>query len=205
MKCPLCKQYGKPFHGDGFYTCSTCSGIYKNKDDYVDECAEIRRYKEHNNDVNDPRYQKFVSPITNYVLKNFKPHHSGLDFGSGTDPVISKVLTDNNYSVLQFDPFFANNVALLNDTYDYIICCEVLEHFHTPDKEFQLLHTMLVPDGALICMTYLYDEIIDFKSWNYKNDQTHVFIYRKETINFIADNAGFSDFDVSGRLIIFNA
>ncbi len=203
MNCPLCKHLGKPFYGDEFYMCGNCSGIYKNKADYVDESAEIQRYKEHNNDVNDPGYQKFVSPITNYVLENFKPNHSGLDFGSGTEPVISKILQDNKYTIYQFDPFFSNNVELLNETYDYIVCCEVIEHFHTPNVEFDLLHHMLNSNGTLLCMTHLYDNTIDFKNWYYKNDSTHVFIYQPETMHYIADTYRFTDIEINNRLIIF--
>lgn len=204
MNCPLCKQNNKPFYGDEFFMCSNCSGLYKNRKNYIGVKAEIKRYKEHNNDVNDTRYQKFVSPITTHILTNFKPNQWGLDFGSGTAPVISKVLQDNGYNINQFDPFFSNKVELLNETYDYIVCCEVMEHFHKPDVEFELLHKMLNSDGALICMTHLYDEKTDFKNWYYKNDPTHVFIYRKETIKFIADHYGFTDFEVSDRLIVLN-
>ena len=205
MNCPLCKNHGKPFYGDEFFLCNNCSGLYKNSKNYIDERAEKRRYKEHNNDVNDVRYQNFVSPITTYVLTNFKPYHSGLDFGSGTAPVISKLLQDKGYNIHQFDPFFSNKVELLNETYDYIVCCEVIEHFHKPDVEFELLHKMLNSNGVLICMTYLYEKDIDFKSWNYKNDPTHVFIYRRETINFIADFYSFSNFEINNRLIVFDS
>jgi len=167
--------------------------------------AETHRYKEHNNDVSDIRYQKFVSPITTYVLANFKPNQSGLDFGSGTAPVISKVLQDNGYNIHQFDPFFSNKVELLKGTYDYIVSCEVIEHFHKPDVEFDLLYKILKSGGALICMTLLYDENIDFKNWHYKNDPTHVFIYHQETIKFIADHYGFTNFEISNRLIILKS
>ena len=202
MNCPLCKHHGKPFYGGEFFICKNCSGLYKDRKNYVDVRAERRRYEEHNNDVNDIRYQKFVSPITTYVLANFKAHHSGLDFGCGTAPVISKVLQDNGYKIHQFDPFFANKVELLDGTYDYVISCEVIEHFHKPDAEFKLLKNILTTDGALICMTHLYDDDIDFKKWYYKNDPTHVFIYRRETIKFIADHYGFTNCEISNRLIV---
>lgn len=205
MNCPLCKQNGKPFYKNEFFVCGNCSGLYKNRKDYIDVMAETHRYKEHNNDVSDIRYQKFVSPITTYVLANFKPNHSGLDFGSGTAPVISKVLQDNGYNIHQFDPFFSNKVELLKGTYDYIVSCEVIEHFHKPDVEFDLLYKILKSGGALICMTLLYDENIDFKNWHYKNDPTHVFIYHQETIKYIADHYGFTNFEISNRLIILKS
>ncbi len=206
MHCPLCQQDGTPFYLNVFFLCPCCLGIFKNKSDYVDPDAEIRRYKEHNNDVNDIRYQKFVSPITHHVLHNFSPIHRGLDFGSGTDPVVSKLLQDNGYDICQFDPFFSNKPDLLTtETYDYIVSCEVIEHFHDPDAEFKRLYQLLKPNGELICMTHLYDNDIDFKAWYYKNDPTHVFFYQPKTINFIADLYGFSDVKINGRLVLFKS
>lgn len=202
MNCPLCKQHGIPFYEQEFFSCTNCLGIYKNRNYYISTEAEKRRYEEHNNDVNDLRYQKFVSPITNHVLTNFTPNHRGLDFGSGTGPVISKVLQDNEYNIRQFDPFFANEVALLEENYDYIVSCEVIEHFHNPDVEFELLHKMLKPKGALICMTHLYDTTIPFENWYYKNDPTHVFIYRHETIKFIADYYKFTRLKINNKLVV---
>lgn len=170
----------------------------------MDQKGEIEVYKTHNNDVNDIRYQEFVSPISNYVLNNFMPHHEGLDFGSGTGPVISKILQDNLFRIEQFDPFFSNKPELLERTYDYIVSCEVMEHFHSPDKEFALLNKMLQPNGALVCMTLLYDDEVEFQNWFYKKDPTHVFFYRKETIKYIAEKYQFNRYSISGRLIVFN-
>lgn len=172
------------------------------KYNYPDKTDEKARYETHNNDVNDLAYQKFVSPISNYVLKHFSPTDSGLDFGSGTGPVISKVLKDNGYDIKQYDPFFANFPELLTQKYDYIVCCEVMEHFHNPDKEFFQLRAMLNPNGALICMTHLYDDTIEFKNWYYKNDPTHVFIYQKPTIAYIAKRFNFTSYKIDSRLIV---
>ncbi|MGL5196752.1 MAG: class I SAM-dependent methyltransferase [Chroococcales cyanobacterium] len=203
MNCPLCKHPGIPFDRDEYFQCTHCSGLYKNINHYVSTEEEISRYQEHNNDVNDPRYQKFVSPITNYVLNHFTPNHSGLDFGSGTGPVASKVLQDKGYQIKQYDPLFANDISRLNETYDYIVSCEVIEHFHHPDVEFKLLYKMLKANGALICMTHLYQNQIPFKTWYYRNDPTHVFIYRTETIKFIANFYGFKNFKIDKKLVVF--
>lgn len=164
---------------------------------------EKMRYEEHINDTENTGYQNFVSPITKSVLANFSPENKGLDFGAGTGPVISKILNNNNFSIVQYDPFFYNNPKLLNNTYDYIVCCEVMEHFYHPKKEFELLKELLQPNGKLYCMTDLWDESIDFHKWYYKNDLTHVFIYHKKTIEWIKRNIGFSEVTVKDRLITF--
>jgi len=164
---------------------------------------EKERYEEHNNFVNDPGYQSFVKPITDAVQKYCSREGLGLDFGSGTGPVISKVLTDKGYKIAQYDPFFFNHKELLAIKYDYMVCCEVMEHFQNPDKEFELLESLLMPGAYLFCMTQLYTEKVDFKSWQYKNDQTHVFIYSPDTIHWIDANTRFKLLSIEDRLIIF--
>jgi SAM-dependent methyltransferase len=164
---------------------------------------EKTRYEEHLNDVTDIRYQNFVSPIVKAVKSSFPINTLGLDYGSGTGPVISKVLGDDGYQLRQFDPIFCNDLSALQLRYDYIVCCEVIEHFHAPAKEFELLKSLLKPNGALYCMTHLYTKDIEFGNWYYKNDNTHVFIYQCETLFKIKDLFKFSSLTIEGRLIIF--
>jgi SAM-dependent methyltransferase len=166
-----------------------------------DESIEIDRYSTHNNDVNDPRYRQFVSPITNGILKDFNQNHIGLDFGSGTGPVITVVLKEQGYSIVTYDPFFDNRPEVLTKNYDYIACCEVVEHFHHPYLEFAKLKTLLKPNGKLYIMTELYREEIDFQDWYYKNDPTHVFFYQKPTLEWIKYTFNFSSVQINGRLI----
>ena len=52
-------------------------------------------------------------------------------------------------------------------------------------------------------MTHLYDESIDFAKWYYKNDTTHIFIYQKETIEYIKNTFTFSNFYIDKRLVVF--
>jgi len=205
-RCPLCTSSGTVFYkfkSRLYFQCKNCSGIFMDKNLRPDKHQEKLRYEEHINDVENAGYQNFVSPITNAVLENFTKSDKGLDFGSGTGPVISKILKDNNYSVHKYDPFFHNYPEILKDKYNYIVCCEVMEHFYHPKKEFELLHELLVTNGKLFCMTDLWDETIDFHTWYYKNDQTHVFIYTKETVEWIQQNLGFSKVLIDGRLLTF--
>ena len=205
--CPLCNTSGVDFYqhkNQIYFKCPTCLGIFIEKDQRPNRETELSRYLKHNNDVDDMKFQKFVSPITTSIMADFKPKDNGLDFGAGSGPVISKILEGNNYNIVQYDPFFHNNPKLLNDKYDYIACCEVIEHFHNPKKEFILLKDLLVKNGKLYCMTNLYNKNIDFHSWDYKNDITHIFIYQIETIYWIKEHFGFIDVKIDGRLITFH-
>jgi SAM-dependent methyltransferase len=206
MNCILCKStaiiYSK-VNATEYYKCTTCTAIFRNPSNYFSSEKEKQRYLDHNNDINDIGYQNFVSPIVNEVFSNFNIEDNGLDFGCGTGPVITKLLRDKNYHITTYDPFFDNNLEALKNTYNYIVCCEVIEHFHHPFKEFQLLKSLLKHNGKLYCMTHVYNETIDFENWYYKNDETHVIFYQQETIQWIAQQLGFSKFSINNRLIIF--
>lgn len=204
MKCPLCQNNLKLKVDPEYFECFTCGALVKDMQFLPTPSEEKSRYLEHNNDVSDLRYQDFTSPITNYVLHHFTPEDKGLDFGSGTGPVISEMLFRKKYDISQYDPFFANDPGLLEQRYDYILACEVVEHFHNPKKEFENFRKMLKPGGSLVLMTLLYHDEIPFKNWYYRKDPTHVFIYRKETMEFIRENIGFKDLRVQKRLVVLS-
>jgi SAM-dependent methyltransferase len=208
ISCPLCRHQAALFYDFKqrlYYQCGFCSAIIKDPSTWPDRETEKSRYLEHLNLVDDTRFQQFVSPITDSVKQQFPPDAQGLDFGAGHAPVISHVLQQAGYDIKSYDPLFFDKPELLKQTYDYICSCEVIEHFHKPADSFALLRRLLNPGGSLFCMTELYHEGIDFHHWNYKNDPTHVFIYHRNTISYIADNYGFSFFTIAGRFIQFSA
>lgn len=164
---------------------------------------ERQRYLAHNNSPTDPEYRKFVAPIVDAVKKHFTLNHLGLDFGAGPAAVIAEILKSKDYKVETYDPFFHDQPALLKQTYDYIACCEVIEHFRDPARGFKLLRSLLKPNGALLCMTELYDEGIDFGKWAYKNDITHRFFYTRRALEWIRVNFNFASLKIDGRLVSF--
>lgn len=202
--CPLCQSSSSSFYKNEFYLCDRCRGIFRPKNLLPTEREEKKRYELHNNDCNDTGYLQFVTPITNKIVENHQSTEQGLDFGSGPSSAISKILLEKKYQIHQYDPFFANNENILQNQFDYIACCEVMEHFHNPQKEFTLLKKLLKPKGKLYCMTHLYDQTIDFDKWYYKNDFTHVFIYQEGTINYIKNTFLFQSVSIKKRLICFS-
>ena len=203
QKCPLCRDSGSSFYLEVFFECRTCKGIFRAPEYLPSWEDEKSRCEEHHNDVLDAKYQQFVSPITSSVLRDYQPESLGLDFGSGTGPVISKVLRDAGYSIKQYDPIFENIPEVLEHKYDFIACCEVIEHFHNPEKEFHLLKSLLKPGGHLYCMTHIYSPEINFDNWYYRRDKTHSFIYQAATLDWIKEMLEFEGLTVQGRLIVF--
>lgn len=207
-RCRLCAAPVTFFHhwrGRDYWQCQTCHGVQMDHQHLPDKQSETAVYLTHENDVEDPRYQQFVSPITNAVLQHFSPEDIGLDFGAGPGPVISKLLNEQGYATRLYDPVFHPDKSVLDQQYDYIICCEVIEHFHAPAAEFNRLTTLLKPGGKIFCMTRLIDESVDFPSWHYKNDITHVFFYHRDSLAFISEQFGFRSVTVDQRLIILES
>lgn len=206
ISCPLCDSYITLFatwKKRKYYRCSGCDGIILHPANHLSPKEEEERYAVHKNDVHDKGYQSFVEPIVSAVKRDFGNTSLGLDFGCGTGPVITKLLNEEGYELKLYDPFFKDDVTLLDKQYDYIVCCEVIEHFNNPSKEFKLLNKLLKPNGKLYCKTNLYSEDIDFQSWWYKNDPTHVFIYTQDTLKWIAANFNLKLLEASTTLIVF--
>ncbi len=186
-----------------FFECKTCGCIFKDPATFPSANEERQRYLLHQNDVTDAGYQKFVEPLVSRVRNDFHPTSTGLDYGAGTGPVITKLLTEKGYEMNLYDPFFHPNLEVLTTKYNFIVCCEVMEHFHRPQKEFHQLHSYLLPTGKLYCMTELYSEQLNFDDWHYKNDLTHVLFYTEDSVRWIADHVGFSKVEFDDRLVVF--
>lgn len=187
-----------------FFACNNCFGIYTKHDLRPTISEEKKRYEQHNNDIENKGYQNFVQPIVNEIINNQKTQQTGLDYGAGKGPVISSILHQKGFNIKLYDPFFHSHPEVLNKKYDYIICCEVVEHFYAPYAEFEKFRKLLKPGGKVYIMTDVYNNSIDFKKWYYKNDITHVFIYRKETLQWIKENLKFSNLEIEDRLIVFS-
>lgn len=206
VQCSLCGGSSNLFFempDKKYHQCGQCSGVFLDQACYVSREAEKKRYEEHNNDVNNPRYQKFVEPVVLKIQEKFSTEHKGLDYGAGTGPVVAKMLEDKGYFVELYDPYFRDNPEALQRKYDFIVCCEVIEHFNAPAKEFARLRSLLTPGGVLFCMTDPYSEDTDFKNWYYKNDPTHVFFYHQKSLLWIKSQYRFSGLKINGRLAQF--
>ncbi len=206
--CPLCEGTTDTLYSEiadrKYYKCPLCDGVFMGSDFLPNRTEEIDRYMEHNNDVYDERYRNFVNPIVDAILRDFPKNSKGLDFGAGTGPVISQILREQGYEIVQYDPFFHPYESLFNQEYDYIVACEVIEHFHYPASEFSMLRDSLKANGKLYCKTSVLQPDQNFESWYYKDDPTHVFFYSFKTLERIKKVFDFKKLIVKENLIIFS-
>ena len=208
MPCNLCNCATRSFEvfkEREYVQCTACRAIYLPEKYHLSRQAEKYRYILHNNDVNDAGYIQFVSPIIEQVKSDFTPDARGLDFGCGTGTVITSELKKSGYQLDLYDPFFQPNKKLFSSTFNYIVCCEVMEHFQDPLAEFKLLRSLMKPGAKLYCKTGLWKETIDFQNWHYKNDLTHVVFYHEETLVFIKKELNFSSLAIQDDFFILSS
>lgn len=204
VNCTLCNKralFFYQFRDKNYYHCIGCYSILLDPAEYLSPADEKERYDEHNNDVDDPGYRQFVKPLVDRVLQKYGSEAIGLDYGAGPGPVSAVLLRERGLKIELYDPFYWNERAVFDKKYDFIICCEVIEHFQAPAKEFKLLRSLLKPNGSLYCMTEIYTDGLDFSRWHYKNDPTHVFFYHRQALGWIKNECGFTKLTTDKRVI----
>lgn len=186
-----------------YFQCLECDLLFLSPEQRLSPEQEKQRYLLHNNDIDDPRYQNFVRPLVEIINARHPLPARGLDFGSGTGPVLSHLLRHQGYQMSEYDPFFSKDIGLLQTRYDFIVSCEVAEHFFSPLQEFEKLKTCLKPNGTLALMTQLWQGE-EVHSWYYAKDPTHVVFYSERNLSWLKNFFSFSDLQIlDSRKVVF--
>ena len=190
MICIVCKnQRAKEYKNieqKRYWKCSYCEAIFLDKKFYLSSNDEYKHYLTHNNDLNDPRYKKFLSHLTLPLIERIKLNSIGLDYGCGPGPALSLMLREKGYQMFNYDPFFHPKKSNLLKKYDFISCSETVEHFHNPFYEFTRFNELLNDGGIIGIMTNFHSKENIFENWYYIKDPTHVVFYSKNTFLIIA-------------------
>ena len=189
--CPLCNSkkntlYSQDKTGE-YRLCSVCSLVFVLKEYYLDDEAEKARYDLHTNSCEDAGYRKYLTKVSEPVIKRLYEGAHGLDFGSGPGPTLSLILEDAGFDMKIYDHFYARDEEVLELKYDFITSTEVVEHLYEPKAVLDKLWSILNENGLLCILTQLYPDQEAFSSWYYKNDPTHVCFFSLKTLSWLAE------------------
>jgi len=197
ISCPLClsdspqeffRQDHRVFGQRTFYRCKNCALIYLDFRQHLLPDHEKKRYELHENSLDDEGYVEFLNQLVIPLNQRLNVEHCGLDYGCGPSPTVSYLFKKRGIRMKDYDPYFFPNQECLNQTYDFITCTEVAEHFYRPRIEFKKLGELLAnQESILAVMTGLMTDSIDFSSWHYQQDPTHVCFYSKETLSWLSN------------------
>lgn len=191
--CPLCLSQKikqklsakKPFLAQ-YFQCDQCDLTFIGREYLLDEKSERSRYDYHENNIEDEGYTNFLSRLINPTKKYIEKDDYGLDFGSGPEPVLSQLMQREGYSLDIYDPLYASEKP--KRIYDFITSTEVIEHFNHPAESFNFMLSLLKADGVLALMTNVLNDSINFETWSYRYDDTHVAFYSDKTFEWIAES-----------------
>ncbi len=207
IACPLCettnssKFYKEKFRE--YLRCLSCDFVFVPKMYHLSDTEEKSRYDTHDNDPNDHRYRHFLSQLLVPLLERIQQKSNGLDFGSGPGPTLSLMLEECGHSVDLYDKFYANDISVFEKKYDFITATEVVEHLSEPMFETSRLIEMLNNQGHLAVMTQILTPQIDFSSWYYKNDPSHIGFFTKKSLSFLASYLNVEVYFISERVVFF--
>ncbi|MCC5988894.1 MAG: class I SAM-dependent methyltransferase [Pararhodobacter sp.] len=194
VPCPVCgKAQTEPFlsvERRDYWQCPTCETRFLAPAQRPSRGDEYAHYLHHENDPDESRYRRFLSKLADPLLARLAPGSRGLDYGCGPGPALAAMLREAGHSVALYDPFFAPDPAPLRESYDFVTCTEVAEHFHDPRAEFARLRGLVRPGGWLALMTCFQTDDARFARWHYRTDPTHVVFYREATLRYLAREWG---------------
>jgi len=186
-----------------YFDCADCGLVSLSPEFRITSDQELARYKLHNNSPEDPDYIKFLSRAVTPLESFLKPGMTGLDYGCGPGPAISKMLAKKGYEVQLYDPFFYPREFTEFDSFDFIVSTETIEHFFCPAREFLKIRSLVKSGGVLALMTEVLDDTQDFAKWWYIKDPTHVSLYRAKTFTWLAERFGWTMIYADGNVRIF--
>lgn len=190
QSCPLCSSKDNELYFKDrkrkYYQCSNCKLLFVPKVSFLSIDEEKERYETHNNDPYESGYQTFLMKLLKPFSERLTTNMKGLDFGCGPTKTAEVLLGEKGINLNSYDPIFFPVTEYLNETYDFIVASEVVEHFCDPAKDWERMFSMLKAGGTLGVMTSCYPALNRFKLWRYKDDYTHVSFHDQETLQWLA-------------------
>lgn len=187
--CPLCESEAAAFTQDrtrSYLRCPICDLTFVPPDLHLSMQEEKSRYDLHQNNPADSGYRTFLGRLFHPMEHRLAPGARGLDFGCGPGPTLSLMFEEAGYTCAVYDPFYANNPAVLETQYDFLTCSETMEHMVHPREEFERFLTLVKPGGWIGIMTQLHNEApVPFERWHYKDDDTHICFFSRQTFQWL--------------------
>lgn len=206
IMCPLCGSVESSlFHKDAkreFSQCPRCLLVFVPSEFHLEPDKEKAEYDLHENNPSDPGYRKFLSRLSEPLLRKLPPNQKGLDFGCGPGPALAMMMKMKGYSMDLYDLYYYPDDTVFENKYDFITATEVFEHLKRPGQVFGQLINMLHNGGILGIMTKLVIDQKAFRRWHYIQDPTHICYFSRETFEYLSEKYSLQ-IDYADRDVVF--
>jgi hypothetical protein len=207
MDCPLCAAKGKDWQlcadSRRYYICAICDLVWLDPKQRLSGVLELERYHKHQNSSEDPSYLAYLSVLAKATVSGLAPGSHGLDYGSGPVEGMRAILEPMGYRVDSYDPAFFPKQP--RENYDFVLCSEVVEHFHKPALDWARLAKLLKTGARLGISSRLRVSAEEFSAWHYRRDPTHVSFFSEKSVIWISEHFGWKLLRLDSPIWIFSA
>jgi SAM-dependent methyltransferase len=190
MICKLCRYIECSSAGANgersFYYCPQCGLIFVSPAGYVSFNREKIRYCHHDNSASSKGYVSYLTGVAHFIDDIPIANPDILDFGSGHDYVLTRILREKGFGCSPYDPLYDIGKENLSKTYDIVILCETIEHLRDLNEELELIGRLCKPDGYVVIHTMLYDKKENIAQWWYAMDETHINFFNIRTLQYLS-------------------
>jgi hypothetical protein len=169
-----------------FFHCPQCELIGVPVAEHLSRDEEKRRYSHHKNQLDNVQYCRYCEGIADEICKIELKNPALLDFGSGPNFVLTRVLRQRGFQCDPYDPVYELGMDACSRVFDLIILCETIEHLRDLNEEVRLLKQMSKPGGYIFIHTQLYEAKESVPKWWYAVDETHINFFNHHSLNCLA-------------------
>ena len=194
MNCNLCRSNdvrcvatkGKR----SFYFCPQCQLVSVPASQHLSLSEEKERYAHHENFADNPDYVRYLTEISHEIERIPVKRPSILDFGSGHEYVLTRVLREKGFCCAPYDPLYNLGLENLAVKYDIVVLCETIEHLRDLQAEIKLINRLCKHEGYVLIRTRFYPDKNAMATWWYTLDETHVNFFNDRSLEYVAGMLG---------------
>ena len=189
-----------------YYRCSFCSFVSLEDTFMVDRLKEKAQYDQHNNSLENEGYVQMFEDFIDLSIEPYRENiQTVLEFGSGPEPVLSKLLERRGLEVDIYDLFYAPQKVYKGKQYDLISSTEVFEHLQKPLEVLETLVNHLNENAYIVLMTkFPPKDDKEFLAWWYRRDPTHISFFTPKSFEVMAEKVGLKVLKTfNGNIVIF--
>lgn len=137
----------------------------------------------HSNSATDTGYLQYLGSVADELTALTLQQPRILDFGSGKEAVLTKLLRHSGFDCTAYDPLYGIGCNSLMQQYDLIVLCEVIEHIVELASTLHMIRKCCVPGGYVVIKTQPAPESVPaFFSWWYTHDPTHINFFTRRSL-----------------------
>jgi hypothetical protein len=193
-KCKLCDVVacvpaGRNKHRE-FVHCPNCGLVFVPNEFWLSADDERARYAHHDNSPSNEGYVTFLRQVADVVVGLGMVRPRVLDFGSGENAVLAKILRQRGFDCVAYEPLYGESQAATHGRHNIVVLCEVIEHLRDLQTEIQTIKACLAPGGRVVVRTQFYPSVASLTSWWYARDATHINFFSEQALQFTAGLCG---------------